>query len=391
MKVNILFQTTGLSQYDLITVFTEAMADALIKMGHCAVVIGGKQTLYRSILDILNEKEWDAFVSFNGVGCDEVYDGLLSVKKRIEFYIDHPVWHKSRIFVDKQQHNIACVDRNHVELIRDLCIKTEKQGLYFFPHGGMQGTETKGWQDRQYDISLFGSCLSREEALEQLKQLDPDMQNAAAWLIDYLTAHPQASLEEATGELLNLLGGSQDMIISLLEQFIWVDQIIRGYFREKIVNTVATSGYKIHIFGNGWENSSCIKNENVILHESVSYMEHLNIMGDTKIVLNVMPWFKDGFHERIPCAMLNGAVCLTDSSTYIEEQFTDGKDIVLYSLEHLGELPGKIQNILENPEQSVQIAKNGYENADKNHRWSNRAKLLVDMINDRADNVLRDR
>lgn len=72
--------------------------------------------------------------------------------------------------------------------------------------------------------------------------------------------------------------------------------------------------------------------------------------ADVKISLNIMPWFKDGFQERIAAAMLSGTVSVTDESIYIRENFTDGKEQVLYSLKNLEELPVKVKWLLEPPE-----------------------------------------
>lgn len=59
--------------------------------------------------------------------------------------------------------------------------------------------------------------------------------------------------------------------------------------------------------------------------------------------MNVMPWFKDGAHDRVFNSMLNGAVCFTDWSRYLTENLRDGEDIFFYELDALECLPDMVQ------------------------------------------------
>jgi spore maturation protein CgeB len=95
-----------------------------------------------------------------------------------------------------------------------------------------------------------------------------------------------------------------------------------------------------------------------------------------------MPWFRAGFQERIASAMLCGAVSLTDTSDYIEENFLDGHNIALYSLKELDKLPSIIHKLLNEPSYAQQIAQNGYLESKSHHTWSNRVDAMIQMINE---------
>lgn len=71
-------------------------------------------------------------------------------------------------------------------------------------------------------------------------------------------------------------------------------------------------------------------------------------IADARISLNVMPWFKDGTHDRVFTAMLQHTLSLTDDSGYLRENFTDKKELVFYSLEKREELPELVKKLLEN-------------------------------------------
>lgn len=103
-------------------------------------------------------------------------------------------------------------------------------------------------------------------------------------------------------------------------------------------------------------------------------------MADSKIVLNHMAWFKAGASERIFEAMLQGAVSLTDDSSYLRESFQDGVTIKFYSLENLEALPEIVHSLLSNPLSSGQIIENAYQEAAKKHTWKNRMEALLLLI-----------
>ena len=50
-----------------------------------------------------------------------------------------------------------------------------------------------------------------------------------------------------------------------------------------------------------------------------------------------MPWFKGGMHDRIPLALMNGCLSLTDASTYLTDVLNIGENegVYTYSLENI--------------------------------------------------------
>ena len=78
--------------------------------------------------------------------------------------------------------------------------------------------------------------------------------------------------------------------------------------------------------------------------------------------------------------MLNEGVCLTDGSEYLDRTISDGKEAILYSLEHLEELPDKIRYYLQKPEELKEIAHRGYLYAKDTQTWQYRAGQLGDII-----------
>ena len=155
--------------------------------------------------------------------------------------------------------------------------------------------------------------------------------------------------------------------------------MLRSRARAEVIRTLANGDVKVNIYGEGWRYLDC-KQENLIIHDRIPFDETIPLIADSKMVLNVMPWFKSGVHDRVYSAMLNQCVCLTDSSEYLNRTLTDGREALLYSLDHLEELPGKVRRYLQDPGELKAIAKRGYEYAKDTQTWQYRARQLAQII-----------
>ena len=94
----------------------------------------------------------------------------------------------------------------------------------------------------------------------------------------------------------------------------------------------------------------------------------------------MMPWFKDGAHDRVFNTMLNGAISLSDHSRALDDYFVDGKDIVFYDLKNIDKLVERYAWIMDHPAEAKDIAMAGYEEAKKAHTWQHRAVELEKMF-----------
>lgn len=65
----------------------------------------------------------------------------------------------------------------------------------------------------------------------------------------------------------------------------------------------------------------------------------------------------------------------------MKTHFAEGEQIVCYDLEHLEELPQKIEELLRD-EKRAKIAYEGYRAAACGHTWDHRAVELIKMTED---------
>jgi spore maturation protein CgeB len=68
-------------------------------------------------------------------------------------------------------------------------------------------------------------------------------------------------------------------------------------------------------------------------------------------------------------ALMNGCVCVTDESSYLDTHFIDGEHLYLYSLEEMDDMAELVRNILQNPSSAAATAAKGYAHAVRHLSW----------------------
>lgn len=117
------------------------------------------------------------------------------------------------------------------------------------------------------------------------------------------------------------------------------------------------------------------KGKRLILHGPADTAGCLRAMGDAKISLNIMPWFKEGAHDRVYSGMLSGSVVLSDRSRYMDETIKEG--VCFFDLKEPESLLRKTDEILNQEERSRKIAQEGRAYAEKQHTWEERTNVLI--------------
>lgn len=171
-----------------------------------------------------------------------------------------------------------------------------------------------------------------------------------------------------------------DQLRETLPNMIFIDTYVRFYFRGEVIKSLIDNGIKVHCIGQGWNRLCCRHPENLTYTSDVLSHGCLEAISQSKLSLNVMPWFKDGAHDRIFNSMLNGAVCLTDHSKYLDEVLEPNKNIVFYDLKQLEMLPFIVNSLLSDKDHLEHIQQEAFQYAIKNHTWHHRAKSLHDGL-----------
>ena len=93
-----------------------------------------------------------------------------------------------------------------------------------------------------------------------------------------------------------------------------------------------------------------------------------------------MPWFKHGAHDRVFSSMLNGSICVSDPSSYLEAELESDKEIIFYDLKKPDELPNKVKGILSDKERWKTIQTNAYKKTINSHTWEQRANVIHEKV-----------
>jgi len=105
------------------------------------------------------------------------------------------------------------------------------------------------------------------------------------------------------------------------------------------------------------------------------------MLGQSQIVLNILPNYVEGSHERLLTGMLTGALGLTDANVFSQKHFVQGEDILSFDWNHLEELPDMLMDVMDKPLKLEEIAMSGQEKVRQGHTWKHRLELIIKHFN----------
>ena len=164
----------------------------------------------------------------------------------------------------------------------------------------------------------------------------------------------------------------------IITELRFIDSFAVSFYREQMVRVLAESGITVTVFGTGWDRCEW-QHSNLVYGGEIPPAGILELMKQSKVVLNTMTWFKRGAHDRIFNGMLAGAAVVSDESEYLKEYFTNGKELRMFSLQDVGRLAQTVQDLLIHTEDAQSMADCGYQTAIQSHQWINRLRDL-DLI-----------
>lgn len=336
------------------------------------------------------DKPIDAVISFDGFGLkNDLFIQLWDEKKTVTVNIlmDHPLRFHPTMSRHPEKYIQFCCDRNHVDYVKKY-FSAEVTHVEFMPHAGtrMQQENVLPFSERKYDILFSGSYIRPEIKLSEMNQNFPEgttMNQFYKLMADYLIGHSAVTVEQAALDMIAQTGMqvSEQQLKMIFRCAEPIDGLIRMYQRCRVVQAIAEAGFEIWLLGNGWEDHPSIGLANVHrLDDLIPYEQTLAYMADAKINLNVMPWFKAGTHDRIFNILLQHSLPLTDSSSWIKENYIEGEELAVYDLDHLEKLPEMIQSLLEDETKSETMIRKGYEKTSKNFTWKNCADQILAAV-----------
>lgn len=308
--------------------------------------------------------------------------------------LDHPLYHNSVLRQPLKNIRVVCLDETHAEYIRKHYSHIKE--VIVMPLPADTAKNLVPYNERSRDVLFTGTYTSSEDIVAlamrsggdsvEIKNFQTMHKEPAQEFINsmqifnkmagYLLENPCETIEKAytfaLGDITDetALKETAAAFADGLELNFLADMFIRAVIREELLMEMLRNGIDVDIFGHGWEKfvekcGNVEKSEGrfkgkINICGEVDYRQLPELYADTKIALNVLPWFKAGQHDRIALAMCNGCVCVTDESTYLEKKFVDGENIFMYSLEDMTGAAMLVRDLLTHPLEAARAAAKGY-------------------------------
>jgi hypothetical protein len=368
----------GTSAYDAVSVFNEEFGAGLAALGREVVVVdlSDKSGRAARVQDELS-RPFECIVSFSGIGFrpmsvaagTHMYDRLSA--PFVAVLVDHPSCQLDRFGIENMI--ITCYDRSHVAFLKKYF--DGRKRVEFLPHGG---SVAEGAGDeparRAIDLLFPGTYADLDEAYATLRTALPEnvfdiMDN----VVERLLVTDCEPMEDALSAVLSSEGKEGDWK-GLCACLPMVEAFVKPYKRMEILRCLDRAGIAVEILGK-WP-PELFKHHRI--RPPVPYRELLRLMRRSKIVLS-MGFVPDGSHERVFSAMLNGAVPASDYNHYLDELFTDGREILLFRWTQLEQMPGRLAELLSD-EAKLSACSLAASEAGKAHTWAARAPSLLEFV-----------
>lgn len=316
-----------------------------------------------------------------------LHDLIAGPKFNIIF--DHPAWLKDHILHGPKDYYLLTHDRNYITFANEY-YKNIKGCFYFAP--GATCPKKIENVSKIYDITFIGTYYDYRSILNTIRFQEHKMRIITMDFLDEMKRHPNEPAETAFKKVLthHNLHPDNNCFVELFFSARHACFGIMYYYREKVIQTLLNAGISIHVYGNSWDKSPFSSHPCLIKHPQLTPDESLAVMQKSLISLNIMAWHKGGLTERVLNAMICQSVVLSDSSTALQEYFEDGNDLILFSLEHLDELPALVKQLIGEQEicddfsndscRLQSIAQNGYHRASQQHLWQHRAEYFLSLL-----------
>ncbi len=385
IKKVLMFHGTDMC-YNTLNIFSESVAECMRKRGIDVRFIDmylPEDELIRKFVSVM-DMDYDVAIAFNSQGQEKLDIGI----PVYNWLVDHPAEHLPSIKETIDNYNVICIDRDHVNYVRRYFPNVSN--AVFCPLGGERIEDDidfsfEAFENRRYDVIFTGSYTRLNDIAHSIESFPENLSGICRDLIEVMLDNPMVNTEKALAGVLRDRNIEYDR--NSFPQYMFAISkatfYLRSYLREQIVRYLADSDLTVEIFGKGWEDLGEIGN--IRVHGPISHYDSVSLCKEARISLNVMPLFKDGLHDRIPTAMLQGAAAMTDTSSYIEETFDlseEKGEIILYDIGHPEMIADKIRTALDDRESLYAMASRGRIKAEQSLTWDKRVEEVINKIED---------
>ena len=294
---------------------------------------------------------------------------------------DHPYYYHDRLSdLPKDYHHIS-IDKCQEQYMKEFYPEFHCEG--FLPLAGTEIDENCG--QREIDVIMTGNFTPTSFCEPYINWINDEYAAFYRGIINDLVTNPNQTVEAAILRHCEREMGKTpyDEMRIAMHRMIFIDLYVRNYWRGEVVKTLVDAGITVDVFGKGWDELECEHPENLRIHPQTTSIECLKQIQNSKVSINVMPWFKDGAHDRVFNSILNGAVCVSDKSKYLCEELKEGEGVCYFDLEYLELLPEQVRKLLKDESLRQELIENGKQLVQKNHTWVQRARKVAEWFEEK--------
>jgi menaquinone-dependent protoporphyrinogen IX oxidase len=379
----------GRSQYGGTRLFADLAAAALARRGHQVDVLDLGESNQAGMLILQHVASsppaYGLIFTINIAG--EFID---SAGRRLSdlYQAPHVVWHTDYILskADRVRETpkstaLLMVDPTQVDAVRAIYGADRFDHLGFFPHPAVgepapdDATVAEFVERRPIQVLWSGGFQKPEApwqgvggAARQLLQDALDLALSVEWM------PPHEALDQVMAARGLDLGAPE--IRGAREAAALVDIEVRMTRRFEFLKAVARTGLPLHIVGAGWE-GQLYRFKNATFEGAVEMTRMVELMRQSRVVLNTNGNFGAGSHERPFSASLAGAATFSDYSRYYGQVFEDGKNIALFRWKDLDGGMAQLKALAADPERAFDYARSAKALTLSGHTWDSRIDLVL--------------
>lgn len=349
--------------------FAEQVEASLRRKGYDPLVIDfDEQTAF--LERIVNLHEPLFFITFVKLTKPSLMSLFQYSPHRLLFWRVDPIEWTKIDMVNDEKFFIATVDKFEEEYIKSFHIP---KNVMFLPHAADSLLTYEEQADRPIDLLFCASSYDHLAIEKKIDKLPPEAKRFIFSMIENYDKDPKVTVTE----LVKAIEESERPSYHLL-----IDSYIRAKERYDLINAI--HDVEIHIFGGtafdnkeypvrGW--SEIFRHKpNLVIHPAVSFSQSLEVMREAKIVLNSMPFFKNGTHERVFNSLAVGALPLTNKNVWFSENFVDGEELVFFQRERIND---QVNELLADDTKRREIVRKGHKKVMRDHTWDNRIDQII--------------
>jgi len=369
-----------LSRYNVLQGMTHAIYKALSHQGvNCRILVAQRDDPLPFLESIFSDPP-DCTLSLNGLLPDpegRFFCDMIKIP-HVAWLVDSP--NQFTAMADSKRNIILCPDKYATLFFKDL----KFENVLFLPHGVDPEIASEKELEKKYDVVFLGSCIDYESIEKSWETKYPkNLYHALKQAAQTTLSDQETPYVEAFVDALNRnLSKSETLAtgpLNLMQVLHELEMYIRGKDRVALLKGIKDA--TVDVFGagesQGWKKYFPEESQNIRLHPPISFEEAIEVMKQSKIVLNSSPWIKNGGHERIFAGMLCGAVVITSDNPFMTHNFDNEKDLFYYYHGQWRDVNATVNLCLKDESKRKKIAQNGKKKVIASHTWSKRVESLI--------------